>query len=147
MRYVPGVSVLIIVCFAVGAYGADRSAVRAANRLAEEVQAKIISKTDADVKVRARDCSLHIEFQDNNVAFDLPLQGTRMAATDLEDGIILQNRNMTRKFADRTAEAFERLVLKFGRHNRGPVMEAFESAIKACGGGQAASVVAQAGRS
>ncbi len=144
MRYLPGIAAVVAAVMASAAFGADRSASKAADRLAAEVQGKIVSRTDNDVKVRARDCSLRIEFQDNNVSFDLPLQGTTLTATDLEDGIILLNRSMTRTIADRQPEVFERLVLKFGRYHSGSVMEAFASAIKACGG--PAQVVAQVGR-
>ena len=130
-------AMLIIVGLTSGAYGADKRAVKEVSRLAEEVQGKIISRTDASVKVQAHECWLHIEFTDNNVAFDLPLQGTKTAETDLEDGIIVQNRYMTRTVSGREPEAFERLLLKFGRHNSGEIKQSFESAINACGNQQA----------
>ena len=138
MRYVASLlSLLVIVGFATGALGADKRAVKAATKLADEVQNKIISKTDRSVKVEAKECWLHIEFRDNNVAFDLPLQGARVTATDLDDAVVVQSRYMTRKVSDREPEAFERLYLKFGTLNAPNVMQSFEKAIDACDGRQA----------
>lgn len=138
MRYAASLfAVLIVAGLAGGAFGADKHAVKEVSRLAQEVEGKIISKTDTAVKVQAHECWLHIEFADNNVTFDLPLQGTNLAGTDLDDGIIVQNRFMMRKVSDRQPEAFERLLLKFGTHNTKAVMQTFENAIKACGTQQA----------
>jgi hypothetical protein len=140
-------AVLAVLGIAAGAQGAEKKAAREVGRLASEVQNKIVSKTDSDISVQARGCWLHIEFASNNVTFDLPLLGTRMDETDLEDGIVLQNTHMIRTVSTREPESFEKLILKFGRYNSRPVMDAFESAIKACGGGPAASAGTAARRS
>jgi hypothetical protein len=138
MRYAASVfTLLIVVGLTAGAFGADKKAVKEVKSLANEVQQKIISRTDAAVKVQAHECWLHIEFEDNNVAFDVPMQGTKVAGTDLDDGIVVQNRYMIRTFSGREPESFERLLLKFGRYNTGAVMQSFENAIKACGTQQA----------
>lgn len=139
MRIVtPLVALFVVFGLSVGVQAADKQrGVKEVRRLAEEVQGKIISRTDASVKVQAKECWLHIEFTDNNVVFDLPLLGTKMAETDLEDGLIIQNRYMTRTVSGREPEAFNRLLLKFGRHNSDAVKQSFEHAIDACGGQQA----------
>lgn len=140
MRYVCSfIAVFFMVCVATGAQGADKQTTKEVNQLAAEVQNKIVSRTDAEVKVQARGCWLHIEFAANNATFDLPLVGTVMAETDMEDGIVLQNTHMVRTISNRAPESYERLILKFGRYNSKPVIESFENAIKACGGGPAAS--------
>jgi hypothetical protein len=130
-------AMLTIVGLAADVQAADKRGVREVRHLADEVQGKILSRTDSSVQVQANECWLHIEFKDNNVAFDLPLLGTKMTETDLDDGLIIQNRHMTRTFSGRDPEAFDRLLLKFGRHNSSSIKQSFENAIDACGGQQA----------
>lgn len=138
MRYLVSlVAMLIAVGFAMNAQGADKQTAKEVSRLATEVQGKIVSKTHADVKVEARGCWLHIEFASNNVAFDLPLQGTQIAVTDLNEALVLENRHMKRTFAGRSPENFEKLILKFGKINSDRVKQSFEKAINACGTSQA----------
>ncbi|MDA8100752.1 MAG: hypothetical protein M0042_14140 [Nitrospiraceae bacterium] len=147
MRYaVTLVAVLIVMGFAGGVQASEKKTASEVARLAAEVQGKVVAKTAADVKVQARGCWLHIEFAANNAVFDLPLAGTKATETEMEDGIILENNHMTRQIGSRSPEIFERLILKFGRHNVKPVMETFGHAIKSCGDEDAATVALHASR-
>jgi hypothetical protein len=138
MRFIASlIATMVFVVLATGAQAIEKNVVREVTRLASEVEGKIASKTDKEVTVEARGCWLHIDFASNNVMFDLPLLGTQVTKTDLEDGLVLQNNHMVRTVSSRTPETFEKLILKFGRYNTGEIMDSFEKAIKACGTQQA----------
>jgi hypothetical protein len=134
MRKAAFLVTVIVVVLAQGAFGADRIAARDREmaQFAKEVAAKIVYRSGADIAVSARDCRMHIEFGSFKAAFDLPLAETTLAATDAEDGIIVNNRAMTRTFSGRAPEAFQNLILRFHRSDLKPMLATFERAISAC---------------
>ena len=133
MKSISFITVLFLLCLTAGASGSDRKTSTVADQLAREIEAKIANRVTALVKASANDCQLHIEFSAHHVSFDLPLQGTEVAADSMEDSIIVINRRMTRTFSDRGAEAFEKLLLRFNRHEINDIKSTFDQAIKACG--------------
>jgi hypothetical protein len=126
-------AMLAVVGSAAGVQSETVTVAKEVTQLAAEIQEKVVSRSEGDIRVQARGCWLHIEFGSHNAAFDLPLQGTQVSKTDMEDGIILLNSNMTRTISGRGSEVFESLILRFKRHNVNPVTETFENAIRACG--------------
>lgn len=140
MRTVALFTVMIVACFAVEAFGGHWAADETA-QLANEIAGKVAYRPDEGFKVQAGVCRLRIEFQGHNVAFDLPLQGTKVEETPTDDGVILINARMTRTFKERAPEAFESLILRCGRNNLKAMKDVFDNAIKACGA-QGTSLVA-----
>ena len=110
-----------------------RIATREAQILAKEMMSKAAHRT-SNVRARAEECRLYITFEPQNASFDLPLQGTLVAQTKTRDGIVVQNKNMTRTIKDRAPESFERLLLRFHRDQLQSMLKTFENAIATCNG-------------
>jgi hypothetical protein len=132
MRIVALCTVMIVAVFAAGAFGGDRVAANNMAQLANEIAGKAAYRPDEGFKVQAGECRLRIEFQAHSVAFDLPLQGTKLAESASEDSVILLNNRMTRTIKDRTPEAFTSLIIRCGRNNLKAMKDVFDGAIKAC---------------
>ncbi|OGW34458.1 MAG: hypothetical protein A2010_14285 [Nitrospirae bacterium GWD2_57_9] len=134
MRYVLVFVLVIVASTATVAYGGKKNnPSRETTLLASEVAGKIVSRPGTTVSVTAPDsCRLHISFESVNASFDLPLQGSTVSLADAEDGLIVENKSMTRKIKDRAPEAFERLTLRFNRTTVKSVMKTFSDAIASC---------------
>jgi mannitol-specific phosphotransferase system IIBC component len=133
MRLIVVFGLVMVVCTATVAYGGRKdSSFKETSALANEVAAKIVYRAGANVSATADGCRLHINFESLKASFELPLQGTAVAETDSEDGIVITNKSMTRRIKDREPEAFERLTLRFNRFNVKSILKTFEDAIAAC---------------
>lgn len=128
---------MIVICSAAEAHGGEKARNRESAQFANEVAAKIVYRSDANISVRANDCRLRIEYGALSAAIDLPLQGTTLAETDTEDGVILSNAQMTRTLKGGNPEAYEQFILRFERKHVKSMMNAFQNAIAACGGKKA----------
>ncbi|MGE5838545.1 MAG: hypothetical protein ACM34H_01325 [Deltaproteobacteria bacterium] len=127
---------VISCCFTAGAHGGGKSAALDRNtaQFANEVASKIVYRSDAEISVSARNCRLRIEFGTLEATFDLPLQGTTIAETASEDGIVLNNKQLTRTIKNKAPEAFENLILRFNKNDVKPMLKAFDRVITACNG-------------
>ena len=124
---------LLTVPVAAAQQGEKRGTPREAHVLAKDMMSKVAHRA-SNVRARAEECSLHISFEPQHASFDLPLQGTIVALTKTRDGIVVQNKNMTRTIKDRAPESFERLLLRFHRDQLQSMLKTFEQAIATCNG-------------
>lgn len=133
MRILTAGVLLTVLCLASIAPAAPvRKVLREVDTLGREIEAKVVNRANTSIRVAATGCSLCIEYNPQRVAFDLPLQGAAVAESEQEDGLVITQRSMMRRLQDRPAEPFERLSLRFGKHDLGAVRSLFEEAIRAC---------------
>src|SRR5574340_509740 len=130
-RLVAGMLVLLFGLASV-AGGAPGKPVKEVASLVKEIEGKVIKRANTNINVKATGCGLCIEFQPQSVTFVLPLEGATVAESDLDDSLVITNARMTRTIPSRSTEYFERLTLRFGKHNLGPMKTVFERAIQAC---------------
>ena len=131
-RFVAGLFVAIC-CFGTAALATQGKTAKEVTVLVKEIEGKVISRSNTSISVKAAGCSLSIEFRPQCVVFDLPLAGAKVVESGLDSCLIIINSRMIRTVPSRTPETFERLTLRFGKHDLLPMKTAFEQAIQACG--------------
>lgn len=126
------VAVAAVIGIVSPALAGNKKLVRDITQFANEVASRIVYRADTTVTVSAQGCTLHVEYGSIGTAFDIPLQGTKVSETYMEDGIVLQNEGMTRTVRGRDSEPFGQVILRFDRSDIKTMMQAFERAVAAC---------------
>jgi hypothetical protein len=127
------VIMMMILMFTAGAHAGSAKQEKDVVLLAKEIESKIVKKKNEAVRVQTDGCQVSIEFTNHNVIFLVPLRGVRIMVSGNSEGVELVNSGMVRKFADRDAEPYERLFLRFEPDVVDQIITRFKQVILACG--------------